>query len=218
MDASVKFAKRIAATEFDNLSEKEVLIGKYSIMDAVGTLMAGSTLGNKCHEMVAFVKEQGGKEEASVVGYGGKLPAVQAAFANGATVHCLDFDDYYAKSATHPGLSCLAALLASMEYSGNTEGKDVITALVLAADLIYRTGVVSSPRGQKEYGVFAAYANSTFGSSAVSGKMLKLNEEQMINCLGSGEECAALVMYLSSYAARYLTGQIIAIDGGFVSA
>lgn len=35
--------------------------------------------------------------------------------------------------------------------------------------------------------------------------------------MGSGEECAALIMYLSSYASRYLTGQIICIDGGFVA-
>ncbi len=36
--------------------------------------------------------------------------------------------------------------------------------------------------------------------------------------IGSGEECAALIMYLSSYAARYLTGQVIMIDGGFTVA
>jgi len=35
--------------------------------------------------------------------------------------------------------------------------------------------------------------------------------------IGSAEECAALVMYLSSYASRYLTGQMICIDGGYVT-
>lgn len=36
--------------------------------------------------------------------------------------------------------------------------------------------------------------------------------------IGSAEECAALVLYLSSYAARYVTGQMICIDGGYTAA
>ncbi len=200
IDGAVKLARRIARVQYNDLSEEEVTVGKLSIMDAIGTLMAGSTLGNKCHDMVAFAKAQGGTEEASVVGYGGKLPAPLAAFANGAMVHCLDYDDYYQRCSTHPGLSNLAALLATMEYSGHTSGKEVLTAHVAAADLVYRVGASSSPKGQKEYGVFAAYANANLGATAVSGKILGLNEDEMISCMGLGyaQTCGSMQMLWES--------------------
>lgn len=35
-----------------------------------------------------------------------------------------------------------------------------------------------------------------------------------LNCFGNAQEVASLILYLASPAARYITGQVIAIDGG----
>ncbi len=48
--------------------------------------------------------------------------------------------------------------------------------------------------------------------------MCEYVEGSVAGRIGSGEECAALIMYLASYAARYVTGQVICIDGGYTIA
>jgi len=128
-DGAIKLAHRAVETKFEDFTEKEVLAAKKSILDNIGVTLAGTTLGNKCHDLVAFAKENGGREESSIWGYGGKVPAMLAAFANGAVIHSLDYDECYDMSGTHPSASILPALIAVMEKSGNVDGKDLVTSL-----------------------------------------------------------------------------------------
>ena len=183
-DRIVALARRIVDAKYENLTPEEIKGAKYGIMDGIGVTLAGSTLSNKGHILVELALEYGGKEESTVLGYGGKLPAPWAAYANGAMVHCLDYDDYYSRAGVHPSHACLAAALAVAEMRGDVSGKEFITAFAAASDLLIRVGLVGSPEGQKDNGVFNAYATSYFGAAAVAGKLLNLNEDQMVSCLG----------------------------------
>src|SRR5712691_8474457 len=87
------------------------LEGKHHILDTLGAMVSGSRL--KPGEMaIAYVKEQGGVPEASVIGTNIKTSAVNAALANGMCGHADETDDVELVTKTHPGCSSVAAALA----------------------------------------------------------------------------------------------------------
>lgn len=183
VDAAVKLAHRAVETQYTDLTEEEVLATKHGILDTLGVLMAGTTLGPKIKEIVEFVKESGGKEEATILGFGGKVPAMMAAYANGATVHSLDFDDTHDPSTLHPTASCLPAALAVMEKLGNKSGKDLITAVAVGNDVVSRMGY-AAPTGISEAGLLAPMTFGYFGAAVAAGKIVGLTNEQMVGCMG----------------------------------
>lgn len=183
VDAAVKLAYRAVETRYEDLTQQEVLATKHSILDTLGVLLAGTTLGPKVKEIVEFVKESGGREEATILGFGGKVPAMMAAYANGATVHSLDFDDTHDPSTLHPTASCLPAALAVMEKLGGKTGKDLITAVAVGNDVVSRMGY-AAPTGISEAGLLAPMTFGYFGSAVSAGKILGLTKDQMVGCMG----------------------------------
>ncbi len=137
-DSIYQFAERIVNTKYENLSKEEILSAKLGLLDLIGVTLAGTTQGNMCQKLVQFAREQGGKEEATLWGYGGKLPAMMAAFANGAVNHSLDFDQCYDISGTHPTVAAVPAAVALMEKTGNVSGKELLVNMVASCDFVYR--------------------------------------------------------------------------------
>ena len=58
---------------------------KKSILDTLATILGASGTIPGCQEITELVKEAGGKEESSIMAFGGRVPAWMAAFANGST-------------------------------------------------------------------------------------------------------------------------------------
>lgn len=185
-DSIYQFAERLVNTKYEDFSEAEIMAGKLSLLDIIGVTLAGTTQGNMCQKFVQFAQEQGGKEEASLWGYGGKLPAMMAAFANGSVNHSLDYDQCIDVSGTHPTVASVPAAVALMEKTGNVSGKELLVNIVASCDFVYRIARAISVDAQKAYGVFAAFAYAFFGSAAGAGRALKLDVDQMANCLGLG--------------------------------
>lgn len=183
VDAAVKLAHRAVETRYEDLNQQEVLATKHGILDTLGVLMAGTTLGPKVKEIVELVRESGGREEATILGFGGKVPAMMAAYANGATVHSLDFDDTHDPSTLHPTASCLPAALAVMERLGGKSGKDLITAVAVGNDVVSRMGY-AAPTGISEAGLLAPMTFGYFGAAVAAGKILGLTGDQMVGCMG----------------------------------
>ncbi len=74
-----------------------------------------------------------------------------AAFANGAMVHVLDYDDTLDDAITHPTAVTLPAALAIAERVGKVSGKELITAVTLGIDLHVRMSlaITQGPQGAK---------------------------------------------------------------------
>jgi len=62
-------------------------------------------------QSVELAIEFGGKEEASILAFGNKLPAIMAAFANGAMAHGLDYDDMAYEARNHVSVGIIPACL-----------------------------------------------------------------------------------------------------------
>ena len=139
-DVGYALAGNIARIRYEDLPGDVVDVTKKTILDILGTIFGGSGAGAGIKEIVEVVKDGGGREESSVLGYGIKTNAWMAAFANGAMAHALDYDNVHDDAFTHPSTSTVPAALAVAERVGKVNGKDFITAIALGDDLHCRLG------------------------------------------------------------------------------
>src|SRR5215216_6327079 len=84
------FATHIASARYADIPGDAVDAAKKSVLDTLGVTLAASGVEPRVRPLVDLVLETGGRSESSVIGFGGCVPAAQAAFANGAMAHCLD--------------------------------------------------------------------------------------------------------------------------------
>jgi 2-methylcitrate dehydratase PrpD len=159
-------------------------VSKKRILDTLGVIVAASTLGeDSVKKIVELVKEGKGKEESSILGFGGKVVSWMAAFANGAMAHQLDYDDCYDIGVVHPGAATVPAAIAIAEKQGRVTGKEFITAIALGSDIICRLSYPLT-RDTFEYGWARTGTLGKFGATASAGKLLGLDTAQMVSALG----------------------------------
>ena len=182
IDGAIKMAKRAVNLKYENLTELEAERAKWSIMDCLGVMIAGATLGGKCRDVAKLMIDLGGAEQATVIGFGKKLPLEAAATANGGLAHTLDYDDAVDASGIHPAASALPAALACCEYKG-ASGKELIEAFVAGTDMVCRLGL-ASPKSIIEMGWLGPQLKGAYGAAMAAGKALGFDEEKMVNCLG----------------------------------
>ena len=176
METEKKLAGFISNTEFADLPRETIESVKNVVLNCIGTTIAGATQEG-CETIVRQVKDWGGKAESSILVYGGKVPAYNAAMANAYLARALDVDDSMFPGM-HVGASTVAAALAIGEKIGGCDGRDLLTALVLGHEIAARINSVAEYDGFDPTGI-----STVFGAATVAGKLLKLNSEQMLNCL-----------------------------------
>ena len=76
-------------------------------------------------EMRDMVLEWGGTPQSSILRWGDKLPAPNAAQVNATMAHSLDFDDVHEDAIMHPGVVAIPTALAMAEYLGGVSGRGV---------------------------------------------------------------------------------------------
>ncbi len=128
-------------------------------------------------------KKMGGTPESTVIGFGDKLPAVNAAFINSLMIRSLDFNDiYWKEDPSHPSDLTPAAL--STAEMVNATMKEVITAIVLGYEFEQRLCEFAVPGIRERKWHHATLTQ--FVSPIVAGKILGLTVDQMVNAIGIG--------------------------------
>ncbi len=126
-------------------------------------------------------KEIGGKQEATLIGFGDKIPAVNAALVNSLMIRALDFNDiYWKEDPSHPS-DIIPAALSVAEMAGATM-TEVITAIVLAYEFEQRLCEFAVPGIRERKWHHATLTQ--FVSPIVAGKVLGLSVDQMVNAIG----------------------------------
>lgn len=125
--------------------------------------------------------EMGGKKEATVLGFGDRLPAVNATLINSLMIRTLDFNDiYWKEDPSHPS-DLIPAALATGELI-NATMKEVIVAIVLAYEFEQRLCEFAVPGIRERKWHHATLTQ--FVSPIVAGKLLGLDVNQMVNAIG----------------------------------
>ena len=171
---------------YDMLPKGVAEITKKFILDTLATTLVGSSAPG-CRDVVDQIKDWGGKQESTVLVYGGKLISPNAAFANSMMAHAVDFDDTHDEAVIHANVWVLPAALAMAERMGGVSGKDLITAVSIGVDVTCRLclGAVGPLSGNA--GAYVGY----FGATLAAGKILGLNENRLLHAIGIAySQCA----------------------------
>lgn len=145
MELESQLSEFITNTKFDDLPRGPVEVAKRVVLTIIGTMIAGAT-EEGCDTIVNMIKEWGGKEEATILIHGGKVPAYNAVLANSTMARALDICDHMFPGI-HIGSSSVPVAFASAELTGGCSGKDFLAALILGAELASRINAVSNYNG-----------------------------------------------------------------------
>jgi 2-methylcitrate dehydratase PrpD len=174
MDIIVTLAKNVIETKYDTLPREAVETTKQRILDTLGVLVAGA---QDCKREIGLVKEWGGKEESSILVYGGKVPAPNAGWVNSIMAQAVDFDD--AVAAAHLSAATVPTALAVSEARKGVSGKELIAAITAGGDLAIRILLAT-----KDHGFLPTGTIVVFGTAAIAAKILGLGIDGMLNALG----------------------------------
>lgn len=176
MGIEEKLVDYICDAKYEDLPVDVVNTTKNMILTNIGTAIAGSMLEGG-QTLLDQIKAWGGKEEATILLHGGKVPAHNAVLINSYMARALDFDDGI-RPGMHVGASVVPTALASAELAGGCSGKEFITAIAIGAEVADRINLVSDYDGFDPTGIC-----SIFAATGASSKILGLDRDQTWNAL-----------------------------------
>ena len=185
MSITRELIRNVVETSFETFDEEVVEKARDRIMDVMGCMLGGANAPG-CSMLIDLVRNWGGKEEATIVAHGDKVPALYAALVNGVMARSYDFEpagpvvDGKSTPAHISGTTVPVALAAAETRAAS--GKDLITALILGDDFASR--LIASSNLDLESGFDCTGTANAFGAAAVAGRLWGLDEERMINAFG----------------------------------
>ncbi len=219
MTAVIDFVKHFIRLKYEDIPDDAVESAKREVLDSLATALGGSPKPG-VKELVDMVKEWGGSEQSTIIAYGVKCPAPNAAQVNGTMIHALDYDDGHQVALVHIGCVTVSTCFAAAERMGKISGKEFITAIALGGDFLAQLGLASKPGGSA---LSAGWHPTTLfgflGAAAMSGKIFKLDEERMINALGLAyHQCGGAGSGVADGALAKRMGPGLAAKAGMTSA
>ena len=173
------FANHAAHLSYEDLTEEARTAAKMSILDTLGVILAASGMEPALKGVIEIVQESGGSPQCSVLGFGGKYPAVMAALANGAMAHCLDYDDQ-TPWGQHCASSIMPAAFAVAERQGGVSGQNLIAAVAAGQDIFAR--LRCNVEWKKDWNLSTVLA--VFAATASAGRVIGLSTSRMAHAFG----------------------------------
>lgn len=187
------YAERIAdfitSLNLSDVPESVIEHAKLCVLDWFGATLAGANE----RDAVALAQLFRGftPEEATVVGFGFKVPAHDAAYINGAVSHMIELDDVHREAIIHPGVPVIPAALALSEKTG-ASGRTFLEAVIVGYEVEIAVGKAVNPSHYRYWHTTGTCG--TFGAAAAAGKVLNLTLSEVVNCLGiAGTHAAGLI-------------------------
>ncbi|OGO31159.1 MAG: hypothetical protein A2Z29_03245 [Chloroflexi bacterium RBG_16_56_11] len=219
MDAVNDFVKHFTRTRYKDLPGVAVESVKKEVLDSLATALGGSSKAG-VGELVDMVREWGGAGQSSIIAYGIKCPAPNAAQVNGTMIHALDYDDGHQVALVHIGCVAVSTCFAVAERMVGISGKELITALALGGDFLARLGLASRPGSSA---LSAGWHPTTLfgflGAAAMAGRIMGLDEEKMVNAIGLAyHQCGGAGSGVADGALAKRMGPGLAARGGITAA
>ena len=180
MSETEELVRFIANSTISDIPQEDIANAKRAIRDYLGVALYGS------HHAVGsivwdYISATGGTGECTVIGRG-QASAPNAALANGAFGHAIDFDDTFESIVIHPTSPVFAASLAATETADGTTS-DLLTGYAVGCEVAYRIGHSTYPEHYQN-GWHSTGTIGSFGACAAAGSILDLDTDELVNAIG----------------------------------
>lgn len=188
-----------------------------SLLDGVGNAIAAQRLG-AARPAVTVAAGLGGPRKASVIGSEGpRISPPAAAFANGALVHALDFDDTHPVGLVHATAVVLPAAFAVGQET-RSSGAEVLLAAVAGLEAVCRIAS-AAPHAFHERGLHVTGAAGVFGAALAASRLMGLGMDRTVNALGiAGSSAGGLLECRNTGASTTQVHPGQAAAGGIMAA
>ena len=135
-----------------------------------------------------------------VLGTNERLPAPQAALANGAAAHALEMDDTHQGGSIHLGAAVFPAALAAAQLSG-ASGDALLRAAVGGYEVAARLAMALQPAEHYARGFHPTGTCGAFGAAAAAAMLLGLDADGLCRALGiAGSQASGSMEFLADGA------------------
>lgn len=191
-------------SEFDygRLTDDARRATKRLLLDYLGVAISGSQTesGQVARKFAAIT---GGHAESTVIGGEGRVPAMQAAFANAISSHSVELDDIDVLALFHFSPPVYSSALAVAEQAG-AGGKDLLVSLAAGCEMMERLSKAAN-WSLRNRGYHTTPTCGVFGATVAAAKIRRLSAEQIVSALGlAGASASGLMeMYGPSMQKRF---------------
>jgi 2-methylcitrate dehydratase PrpD len=175
----------VLETHFENFDQATLENARYRIIDVLGCGIGGANAAGNA-ALVKLVKDWGGKQEASILVHGGKVPAHNAAMVNSIMARSFDFEALVPQidgadiPAHISGTTVMTAI--NLGEMMDINGKELITTLLAGEDVAIR--VLAAAGFWLDEGWDDTGTINGIGATAIAGRLLGLNKRQMRHAFG----------------------------------
>jgi 2-methylcitrate dehydratase PrpD len=214
-----KLTAHLIETKYESLPKNVVEATRRQILDTLGVTAAGSacSVAGEMQGLADMVKDWGGKEESTIIAFGGRVPAPEAAFINAISSVRLDFDDTLVTWMNlHAARAIVPTAFAMAERLGNIDGRELIAAVALGYDFACRVKQASG--GNNDNAIMSAC--NFFGTAATAARLLGLERGKFQDALflAFHQMCGATGVGLHAGAGLKGVSNGFAAKAGIISA
>lgn len=173
-------ARHIVTAKCEDIPQAARHAAERSLLDAVGVMLGATTLGEDCGAFADLAQSSPGP--CAVLGRTYRAQPLQAALANGALAHALDYEDALDGAPVHPNAAVIPVAMALAEADRTASGAELIAAVAVGCDLVCRLGLALQ-RNPDDFGWYPPPILSTFGAAATASRLLKLDETTTAHAL-----------------------------------
>src|SRR5262245_13622699 len=119
-------ARHIATARYDDIPATARHAAERSLLDAMGVMLGATTLGEDCEAFANLAQTSPGR--CTVLGRTWKAQPLQAAMANGALAHALDYEDALDGAPVHPNAAVVPVAMALTEADQTISGAEFVAA------------------------------------------------------------------------------------------
>jgi 2-methylcitrate dehydratase PrpD len=231
-DATQLFVANFHDVSFEDLPAQVITITKDQVLDFFGVALGGCREAG-VSQIRDLALEWGGAPQSTVLAFGDRLPAPNAAQINATMAHSLDFDDVHEDAIMHPGVVAIPTALAMAEYVGSpgagaasrpadrpVSGREFIAAIAVGTDFICRLGLATRPgESIHQYGWHLTTLFGYMTTAGIAARLLGLDESGITNAIGIGyHQSSGNGQCVKDGALTKRMGPGMAVRGGIASA
>jgi len=208
METTKEVVRKCLGIRYAELSEEVVDRVKYLLLDHIGVTIRGAQDASSTAVQRFLGRLSRADDGIPVIGTPMRAETTLATLANGAAAHAPELDDVVNSASLHPGVCVMPAALSAAYVSG-CPGSEMIAAIAAGYEVMVKLGIALDPAAHYARGFHPTGTCGVFGAAVASGKIVRLDETQMVHALGiAGSQASGLLEFLSdgTYTKRFHAG------------